>query len=311
MTSHVLDEAVLERISASASSHLNDLLASLVRRREQRMVSAQRGHALNEALVRLVPEEELADLLGAGQGPDRAELVRRLTEASSTARHSLAQSASDAVARNADVLSGLQEQVLAPPYDDRWRWEGGLTGDAEATAYADRDDGTFGFMLATGQGSAAAGAGVWAQFIPDGPAPVRITLTRPLVRYADEWDSNTLLKPYGAHNEGGFGITVLSWNLEGQDQRLEPLFPWTYFNWSKDTGWNGDDHDTNWPSFDQGLSYTFTGNTPPPFLAFTNRIYRIAIFCFGQCDAGGGFFGNGIASSWISARADLVILQEI
>lgn len=299
-----------ERISASASAYLNDLLGSLARRQEQRAAVADRQYAINEALVRLLPEKERAGLLGAQQ-PDRQEMIGRFAEAESAARQRL-QDGSGAARRTADMMSALQIQVLAPPYADTWRWTGGLSGDGTvANTNADRDAGSFGFTLATGHGHAAAAAGVWAQFIPDGPAPIRMIATRPYVRFADQWDSNTLGQPYGAHNEGGFGMSVLSWNLEGQDQQQEPLFPWMYYNWSKDTGWFSEDHDNNWPGADEGLSYTFSGNTPPAFIAFTHRIYRIAVYCFGECDAGGGFFGQGITASWIGARADFIIVQEI
>ena len=300
-----------ERISASASAHLNDLLASLVLRQEQRMAVADRQYELNEALVRLLPEKERDELFGGHRQPGRQELIDRFAKVASDARQRLMQG-DPVTARRTAMASAQQLQVLAPPYADTWRWTGGLTGDGTvASTNADKDNGSFGFTLGTGHGSAAAAAGVWAQFIPDGPVPFRLILTRPFVRFADEWDSNTQWQPYGAHNEGGFGMSVLSWNLEGQDQQQEPGFPWFYYNWSKDTGWFSDDHDTNWPNADQGLSYTFSGNTPPPFIAFTDRIYWIAIYCFGECDAGGGYFGHGITASRISACADFIAVQEL
>jgi hypothetical protein len=310
MTSQMLDEAVRKRISVSASSHLNDLLASLVLRQGQRVASASQRYAVNEALVRLLPEKERADLVGAHQAPDREELIRRFTEASSAAHQNLTRGASGAASRNTDMLSGLQLQVLTPPYASTWSPQASTTGDAEGSSHADKY-GTFGFTLGTAHGSAAVGAGVWAQFRPDGPAPFRLISTRPYVRFADEWDSNTLGQPYGAHNDGGFGMTVYSWNLEGQDEQLEAPFPWTYYNWSKDTGWFSDDHDTNWPNADEGLSYAISGNAPPPFVAWTDRIYWIGIFCFGECDAGGGIFGHGITASWMRASADFIVIQEI
>ena len=112
---------------------------------------------------------------------------------------------------------------------------------------------------------------------------------------------------YTAHNDAGFGIFVLSWDMQGNDMRSEQDY--RYSIWSDGTAWGEEHHNPSWDAFDYGNAFLY-GNEAPYFEAQPNRIYRACVWCFGSCDAGSGFFGNAIAATDINATAGFVVVGE-
>jgi|SRR5580700_5757509 hypothetical protein len=95
------------------------------------------------------------------------------------------------------------------------------------------------------------------------------------------WDKSYLAT---AHNDAGFGVLVLSWDMNGNNQNTDKDF--RYSTWSDGTGWYDTHYNSNYPGVDYDQAYYLT-NEPTYFPVQSNRVYMAAIWCFGSCDASG------------------------
>jgi hypothetical protein len=307
------------RISGDAKLALDTSFGAFVQRRRDMARRNGTQHEFTEALIRTVLQDEQvrkvspvksATLREALAGLSRGEggTTRPQVPASPAARaltiwpFRTGGDSSPPIVR--DTREDAKLQVLVPPYADSWT-SAQPSGNADARANADPAAGTFGFLDGAAGGSAACGAGVWVQFIPDGPLP-RAVEVRAYTPYSYQWDDVSQLG-YTAHNDAGFGIYVLSWDMQGGDRRLEQDY--RYSVWSDGTGWSEEHHNPSWDNPDDGYAYIY-GNEAPYFEAQPGRIYRAAIWCFGTCDAGSGFFGNAISAADINAKAGFVVIGE-
>lgn len=192
------------------------------------------------------------------------------------------------------IAEDSQLQLFFPPFVDQWAAGYGSGDFTFAGPSADARTGEFGFWQAAAGGSSVwSGAGVWVQFIPDRP----LIQIRSVAPYHFEWFDHSK-DGYTAHNDAGFGIYVLSWNMRGADMRLEQDY--RYSVWSDGTGW----WETHSDSGDD-TAYVYTHN-PPYFEAEPDRIYRACIWCFGSCDAG----RLAVAEGDISAYTDFIVIGE-
>ncbi len=301
------------RIGASANQALDHSFSKFVDRGHDRVRRAAAQNEVAQALLRgavdegrlpkslfpesPAPQQVLAALRGSGR-------LRRPTRHSPAARAMAFRPFAGVESGGVRVAEDSQIQVLAPPYAGQWTSKNG-NGNYTATASADAASGAFGFLDGSGGGaSAACGAGVWMQFIPDNPLP-RSVQVRPYVPYNYQWHDSSQAG-YTAHNDGGFGVYVLSWNMQGADQTLEQDY--RYSIWSDGTGWWDDHHNPSWGDPDYGYAYTY--NEAPYFTAQPGRIYQACVWCFGSCDAAGGFFGNAFSDADINADAGFVVIGE-
>lgn len=190
-------------------------------------------------------------------------------------------------------------QIFSAPYVDQWK---------AGEGYADRVTGTFGFEQFAGGGESANGSGaVWVQFVPS--AGVRFVQVRPYVPYLYQW-FDASFHGYVAHNRGGFGILVLSFDSAGGDRKTEQDF--RYEAWNDGTAWYETHGNPAWRSdqfWDDDHAYLW-GNSAPYFPVDPNRIYLAAVWCFGHCDADSGLFGGALSQGNIEAKAVIVVIGE-
>jgi hypothetical protein len=190
-----------------------------------------------------------------------------------------------------------------PPYADQWTdMEGGSpTPHQQQETWASKGDGKFGFLHTIGKegGSAYSAAAVWVEFVPrrsSGQLQVRA-----YTPYSFVWHDKSYVAT--AHNDGSFGVYVLSWDTNGNDRAVEQDY--SYSIWSDGTGWY-DDHS------DSGGGYAFQyGHEAPYFDARSNRIYRAGIWCFGSCDAhGADVLSASYAQAKIEASVPYVVIGQ-
>lgn len=304
-----------QKIGAQACATIDKLFGDyLLNRNETRDIGAEQQRVI-EALVR-------ASLSGTQPSevqriefllPEKIENMKKARDLA-TSRHRLPQPSAKALTLRPlggmtfndgiQVAEDTKLQIFAAPYVATWTSHT-PEGNAESSANANAQNGSFGFFIGAAGGSATAGAGVWVQFIPDPPLP-RLVQVRPYVPYDYQWDDRSD-NGYTAHNDGGFGVYVLSWDMQGADQRLEQDF--RYGIWSDGTGWWEHHHNPSEPNPDYGNAFLY-GNEAPYFEAQEDRIYQACIWCFGSCDSGSGFFGNSLTASDINAEVGFVVIGE-
>ena len=303
---------IAARIAAEARTALDKSFAKFVDQHLDRMRRSAAHNDVAPALIqqamdagrlpnlRPEPTKEVLAALQAG----RTRRSERKVHHSPAARASTVRPFNGLDAGGLRVAEDERLQVLAPPYADQWTSKNG-DGNSVTNCNADAQTGVFGFLDGAAGGSAACGSGVWAQFIPDPPLP-RSVQVRAYTPYNYQWHDNS---QFGctAHNDAGFGIYVLSWDLTGDDRRLEQDY--RYSIWSDGTGWWDDHHNPSWGDPDYGYAYLY-GNEAPYFEAQPDRIYCACIWCFGSCDAGSGYFGNAVADADINATAGFVVIGE-
>lgn len=311
-----LSTEINQRIGADAQSALDQLFNQYVQHRNDLLCSQPVQQQAIEAWLRAsLSEEQISN-------PQRdrfslSEKIESMIKARkrATTNQRLASPAAKAMTLRpfagmtfndgVQVDEDAKLQILVPPYVGKWTSISPPPSPGGNAINASVQDGSFGFLIGAADGSAAAGAGIWVQFIPDPPLPRAIQI-RPYTPYSYQWDDHSDMG-YTAHNDGGFGIYVLSWNREGADQRLEQDF--RYSVWSDGTGWWDDHHNPSWGDFDYGHAFLY-GHEAPYFEACANRIYRACIWCFGSCEASGGFFGKALSASDINAETGFVVVGE-
>lgn len=189
-------------------------------------------------------------------------------------------------------------QIFGAPYQDQF---------TSGAGHADRFAGTFGFGVFAAGGSSDGSAAVWVQFTPS--AGISLVQVRAYTPYNYQWfDSSS--NGYVAHNSGGFGVLVLSFDNQGGDRRTEQDF--RYRAWDDGTGWFEEHSNPAWSNggfWDNDNAYLW-GNEAPHFAVDPNRIYLAAIWCFGHCDADSGFWGSAISQGNIEATAGFVVIGE-
>jgi hypothetical protein len=309
MSSMKISVEIAARIAGDAKAALDESFGAFVDQRLDRLRRSEQQNEVAQVLIRhamneqklpklhshLAPQEALTAL----QVGNRGRLDRKLRH-SPGARALTIRPFGGAAAGELRVAEDARLQILVPPY--QWTSKSG-NGNRVTNVNADAQTGAFGFLDGAAGGSAACGAGVWAQFIPDAPLP-RWIQVRAYTPYDYQWHDSSQAG-YTAHNDGGFGIYVLSWDLAGTDRRLEQDY--RYSIWSDGTGW-WDDH-ASWPLPDYGYAYQY-GNEAPYFEAQPGRVYRACIWCFGSCDAGSGYFGNAFSDADINANVGFVVIGE-
>jgi hypothetical protein len=298
-----LGEAANRALDASIDTYL-------VRRQRKRERGSAEQRKVLEALLRLAIPDHSQDLPSSASSLEQAISELRsggLSPQPELPRSPIAQAAALRPYRiPADELNRVPQaipedttlQILAPPYVDKWTSQN-FSGNAQGNVAADPQTGDISFWHAAANGSAASGAGVWAQFIPDGGP--RLVQVRSYLPYSYLWNDNSQ-DGYTAHNYAEFGVYVLSWDLRGNNQRVEQNF--SYQVWSNSTGWWDNADDSGY-----GYAYLY-GHEPPYFEASHNRIYRAAIFCSGSIQASGGFFGQALSGGQISGHVGFVVVGE-
>ncbi|RZU35619.1 hypothetical protein [Edaphobacter modestus] len=193
--------------------------------------------------------------------------------------------------------------LLGPPYMDKWT---SVRADAATSnAFANHQDGSFGFVQGTSGGWVTSAAGIWVQFAPKPPLP-RLIQLRAYCPYQYQWN-NASSQGYTAHTKGGFGLNVFSFDSQGHNptEVQKPKYP----IWNDGTGWFEDHSNPNFDDFDEDCAFQFS-NMAPYFQAFPNRLYTACFWCFGSNDAGSGLFGNAISASDIFAKLGFVVVGQ-
>jgi len=194
-------------------------------------------------------------------------------------------------------------QIFGPPYTDQWTSQS-TSGNAEVQSLsANKETGDLGFFMGAADGSAWAGAGIWVQFVPTANTKAQV---RAFVPYSYQYDLDSQVG-YTAHNDGGFGVFVLSWDMDGTN-RFNDL-DYRYTAWSDGTGWWDHHSNPSFPDHDFGYAYQY-GQEAPYFDVWTNRVYMACLWGFGSSDAGGGFFGNAVSASDLNASVRFVVIGE-
>jgi hypothetical protein len=306
-------KAVRERIMVEAREARDEAFRSFIaRRREARGVSPA-GRQITEALLRDV----MQDAQLARAYPKDARSPREQLQALRGAeRWNRAPSRVDAPAAAAltrrpprvmdDPGSPFKEdsnlQIFGPPYPDQWTAQD-QSGNADVQPSADKATGAFGYFVGSADGAASCGAGIWVQFVPTKDTQVQVRAYTPF-DYQYDLDSQF---GYTAHDTGGFGVFVLSWNLDGTG-RFNDL-DYRYPAWSDGTGWWEHHQNPSAPDSDSGYAYQF-GTEAPYFGASASRVYLACIWGYGSSDAGGGYFGNAVSASDLNAAAKFVVVGE-
>jgi hypothetical protein len=195
--------------------------------------------------------------------------------------------------------------IFVPPYAEEWTdMEGSPSNHEQQQAFADKNTGTFGFVQTIGhEGGWAYSAGaIWIQFVPR--IPIGSAQIRSYCPYQFEWLDESYVAT--AHNDAGFGLLVLSWDANGNNQKNELDFRYTA--WSDGTSWYETHNNASYPGFDDDYAYYIT-NEPPYFPIQSDRVYMAAIWCFGSCDAvGSQVFDVSFAQNSISGRLPFVVI---
>ena len=184
--------------------------------------------------------------------------------------------------------------VRAAPYDDDWT-AGNRPALGDSTA--SKAGGGFEIWTRSSFGAsvwAGAGVAVWFQPIADN------TFVRfgAFVPGECSWDDNSY--GYAAHNSAFIGVLIESFDLRGNNHRIEqdrriPL-------WNDGTGWyeehgNNDEFDVYFPND------TF-------FMATTARWYRVWTWASASCYADGGFWGTSEANAHLAFGTRFCVFEQ-
>jgi hypothetical protein len=314
MPEQTLSADVAKGVSVDAKRALDASFYTYAKDRSERLARSGAGNEVMEALIRRGLNDQQMQKIQAAKRQTLQEVRAAMGVATRQARDSLAVRASvirpfnAASADSVRLAEDTKIQFFAPPYVDQWT-SPASNGSGFSEPHASHTAGTFSFSQGAGApnngGSAASGAAIWVQFIPDEPLP-RAVQVRPYTPFDYGWQDHSQYG-YTAHNDGGFGIYVLSWDFDGGDQRLEQDY--RYSVWSDGTGWWDNHANPSSPNPDSGYAY-YPYNEVPYFEAQPGRVYRAAVWCFGSCDASAGFVGNALVWAGLSATAGFVVVGE-
>lgn len=307
-----LSPDILERINREANTALNETFEAFIQQRRAARPDNPAGQKISEALLlnvfqdetlkkaypkeSLPPQEQILRL----QAKEQWKLSRQLIESPTALALATKPMTMD------NPLSPLTEdshlQIFGPPYIDQWTSQN-KSGNAQVNVSANKATGDFGYFIGSADGAASCGTGVWVQFVPTKNTKAQIRTYTP---YNYQYDLDSQFG-YTAHDNGGFGIFVLSWNLDGTN-RFNDL-DYRYTAWSDGTGWWDHHSNPSFPDPDFGYAYLY-GQEAPYFSVQSDRVYLACIWGFGSSDAGGGYFGNAISASALNASVRFVVIGE-
>jgi hypothetical protein len=194
--------------------------------------------------------------------------------------------------------------VFGPPYAQQWSDQHGDRPHQQQMILLNANTGRFGFVHTIGKegGNIFSGAAHWIQFMPT-PGMTQAEV-RPYCPFNYAWHDKSYIAT--AHNHGGFGILVLSFDLSGGDRATEQDF--RYELWGDGTSWYQDHANPSFPAHDDDNAYLW-GHEAPYFNLRQNRIYMAAIWCWGNCDANGASLTEAsYAQALIDARIPFVVV---
>jgi hypothetical protein len=207
---------------------------------------------------------------------------------------------------------------IGAPYPEVWSkttdtapgaadWQGD-----RLTTWADPADGAFGFDndvhgTVTGR-HRFSGAAIYGWFVP--PPTVGFAQVRPLVDYAWQWSDMSFRSV--EHTSASFGLLVWSWDAAGADLVLEQDYRYSawddwcaadYFDAHNSPSWVTGGGGPGW---DDG--YAFRPNESPYFATRPGRIYKTAVWCFGQCFSYSPENRPGGATARLNATVPLIVI---
>jgi hypothetical protein len=205
--------------------------------------------------------------------------------------------------------------IYTAPYADSWTTtSGGALQHQQMDAWADKSNGRFGFLYTIGKegGGIYCGAAVWVRFmrkapgVPPGWGTTGLAQVRTRTRYRYAWNDLSYLAT--AHQHAGFGVFVVSWDLNGGSNRVDQDHE--YWTWSDGTSWYDHHHNPSWSGFDSDLALSFQDQAPY-FTIEPGRMYAAAIWCFGEGDASGASIVDAsYAQAVVDATADFVVVGQ-
>lgn len=197
--------------------------------------------------------------------------------------------------------------VFGPPYGGQGTTrEGGPHHVHQASADRQLGTLTFAHTIGTEGGASFVAAAIWNQFMrrspgfPPGQGNIGIAQVRPFVPFSNRWETKSIIAP--AHNSAGWGIFVTSEDLNGADKQVEQDHRYLFFNDS--TAWfeNHANPGAPTPFEDHALSFQ---NQARWFLIRPGRVYSMAVWCFGSCDANGSLSTSGESFAGAAVRAKM------
>jgi hypothetical protein len=200
-------------------------------------------------------------------------------------------------------LGDIALDVFGPAYADTWS-DGGGAAAHDGSLRVDLFDPNQPGVWVQG------GAAIWIPVVPPASPPVMAEV-RPYTPFSFRW-----LTSLNAHSYGGFGIYVLSWDLQGNDKREEQRYEYRVWN-DFAYGWDANDHNPSYyvdgptpvdrpPGTGWDIDYAYPpGKQAPYFGVSGDRIYKAAVWCFG-----GVWVGNAPAYviSRIAAPVPFVVV---
>jgi hypothetical protein len=309
-----LNQDIVERIHGEAKVTLDETFELLVKRRREIQNRNPAGKKITEAMLRhVLQDEELKKLHPKELRSPHEQILAIRNQENWKERSQLVDSASARAltARPPRVMDGpgffvtedTHLQVFGPPYVDQWTSQNQSGNAVVQGLSANKQTGDFGYFIGSADGAAWCGAGVWVQFVPTKTTLVQVRAYTP---YNYQYDLNSQAG-YTAHDSGGFGIFVLSWNFDGTGRFNDQNYK--YSAWGDGTGWWDHHGNPSSPDPDFDNAYIF-GNEAPYFPVRSDRVYLACIWGFGSSDAGGGYFGNAVSASDLNAAARFVVIGE-
>jgi hypothetical protein len=203
--------------------------------------------------------------------------------------------------------------VFGPPYAGQGAERQGGPHHLQQ-ASADRQQGRLQFAHTVGVegGGSFVSAALWSHFMrrspgfPPGQGNAGIAQVRPFVPFSNRWETVSNIAP--AHNKAGWGVFVASEDLNGADEQVEQNHQYWFFTDS--TAWF--EHHSNPgapnPYEDHALSFQ---NQAPWFLIRPGRLYSMAVWCFGECDANGrSITGESFAAAAVQAKMHFCVVAQ-
>jgi len=203
--------------------------------------------------------------------------------------------------------------VFGPPYAGEGEERQGGPHHLQQ-ASADRQQGRLEFAHTIGEegGSSFVSAALWSHFMrrspgfPPGQGNAGIAQVRPFLPFSNRWETVSVIAT--ARNKAGWGVFVTSEDLNGGDEQVEQNHQYWFFTDS--TAWF--DHHANpgapTPFEDQALSFQ---NQAPWFLIRPGRLYSMAVWCFGECDANGkALDGESFAAAAVRGKMQFCVVAQ-
>jgi hypothetical protein len=216
----------------------------------------------------------------------------------------------------ADTTRRNHLNIFGAPYVHSWEHsEGAGAPHARQQTWANAGTGDIGFdfLIFPERGNVFCGAAVWVNFMRQAPglppghgAPGRVQV-RTYAPYNYMWNNMSGME--AAHSEAGFGVYVLSWDLDGKDRVVEQDY-YDALIWDNTTDWNWNRGNQSFPDPDWDVPLQFPH--PPDFPIRPGRLYSAAVWCFGSGSAVGQLteFRASLAKSRLEAKVVLVVVDQ-